>query len=156
MKIKLIRPLGALERIVLGHIVSEPGYWSSRRIAYDLIRPESEVRKAIGVLVSKGYAEKHKAKPARLTPTPLGYDVLGVDPDTSRRRSKIARHTLRERVFERLQQKSGETADEIAIAVGASRASVDKHLQYFLAEGVVTRSKRPPTGGRPAYAWFMK
>ena len=155
MKIALVRPIYGLDRIVLGHIVSEPGYWSVRRIAYDLIRPEKEIRQAVNSLYSRGYVTKSNTKPVRLNPTRVGYDMLGVDPESSMRRSRATRQTLRERVHDRLKEISGETADEIAIAVCASRASVDKHLQFFLANGTVTRTKRPPTGGRPAYVWFF-
>src|SRR5690606_2077606 len=54
-----------------------------------------------------------------------------------------------------LEHKAGQSADELAHALGISRSAVHQHLAALAAGGFVEKTPRASQGGRPGFAWRL-
>jgi predicted ArsR family transcriptional regulator len=54
-----------------------------------------------------------------------------------------------------LEQKQGQSADELSRALGISRSAVHQHLAALEAGGFVEKTSLAPKGGRPGFSWRL-
>ena len=54
-----------------------------------------------------------------------------------------------------LENKQGQSADELARALDISRSAVHQHLSVLAGGGYVEKTAQAPKGGRPGYAWRL-
>jgi predicted ArsR family transcriptional regulator len=54
-----------------------------------------------------------------------------------------------------LEEKQGQSAEELARALGISRSAVHQHLGALEGGGFVEKTSKAPQGGRPGYAWRL-
>lgn len=54
-----------------------------------------------------------------------------------------------------LENKHGQSADELAQGLDISRSAVHQHLTVLAGAGYVEKTAKPPKGGRPGFAWRL-